>query len=238
MDITLRGIVIIVGNYGSGKTEVSIHLALHGNGAGLRTRIADLDLVNPYFRTREAGEILAREGIDLVLPPAKYLHADLPILDPKVAGMLRQPAELTILDVGGDDVGATVLASLKDHLSDTPAHVLQVVNPFRPFTDTLAGCAKIRKEIEGAARLRINGLIGNANMMEETRTADILEGHRFVEQLARESGLPLHFITAPRHLLSEVDRTRIGCPVLAIDRQLVPPWKRPAGLFARTSRDP
>ena len=88
MELDLRGIVIIVGAYGSGKTEVSINLAVYMHQKGVAVRLADLDLVNPYFRTREARDILAEFGIDLVLPPARYMHADLPILTPAVAGMI------------------------------------------------------------------------------------------------------------------------------------------------------
>ena len=112
MDISLSGIVVIVGNYGSGKTEVSINLAVHCKRKGLDVRIADLDLVNPYFRTREARKALETFGIEVVLPPQEYLQADLPILSPTIAGMIRQPDGLVILDIGGDDAGAMVLAAL------------------------------------------------------------------------------------------------------------------------------
>lgn len=227
MRIDLKGIVVIVGNYGSGKTEVCINLAVCRKRAGIDVRIADLDLVNPYFRTREAKGPLAELGIEVVLPPEQYLQADLPILSPLVAGMLRQPSELTLLDVGGDDVGATVLATLEDAFKDKSLRVLQVVNPLRPFTETLAGCLKIRAEIERASRLIINGLIGNANLIDETTPDHIYHGHDFVQRLAADSGLSLEFITVGRELLPLIDIRRFSCPVLPIERQLVPPWKKP-----------
>ena len=112
-------------------------------------RIADLDLVNPYFRTREARGTLADWASRWCCRRTPYLQADLPVLSPVVAGMIRQPGELTILDAGGDDVGATVLAALADAFAaGASPQVLQVVNPFRPFTDTSAGCLQIRGEIE------------------------------------------------------------------------------------------
>ena len=226
MDIDLEGIVVIVGNYGSGKTEVAINLALARKKAGIDVRVADLDLVNPYFRTREAKVTLARRGIEVVLPPEQYLHADLPILSPAVAGLIRRPSQLTLLDVGGDGVGATVLSALADPLKDRPVCMLQVVNPFRPFTDTVEGCLKIRREIEQASRLTVSGLIGNSNLIDETTPADIYSGYDFVAALSEETGLPLAFVTLPKPLLPEVDTARFGCPVLTIDRQLLPPWKR------------
>lgn len=226
MEFDLEGIVIIVGNYGSGKTEVSINLAVRQKLSGMDVRIADLDLVNPYFRTREAKAALSGFGIETVLPPQEYLKADLTYLSPVVAGMIREPSQLTLLDVGGDGVGATVLASLADSLRTQPVKMLQVVNPFRPSTETQAGCLKIKKEIETTSRLNVAGWIGNSNLMDETVAADIHSGYEFVKELADHSGLPLHFVTAEERLLPDIDLTRFACPVLPIQRQLVPPWRR------------
>ena len=226
MDINLTGIVVVVGNYGSGKTEVSINLAVQRKRAGVDVRIADLDLVNPYFRTREAKGPLSEMGIEVVLPPDQYLQADLPILSPLVAGMIRRPAELTLLDVGGDDVGATVLATLADAFKNRPRRVLQVVNPLRPFTETIEGCLKVREEIEQAAKLAVDGIIGNANLIDETSADDIYDGHEFVKRLSEQSDLALEFITVARKLLPSVDVRRFSCPVLPIERQLVPPWQK------------
>ncbi|MBI9087111.1 MAG: cobalamin biosynthesis protein CbiA [Desulfobacterales bacterium] len=230
MDIDLEGIVAIVGNYGSGKTEVAINLAADRKAAGVGVRIADLDLVNPYFRTREARRQLAELGVEVVLPDAKYLQADLPIVSRSIRGLLGQPAPLTLLDAGGDDVGATVLASLGDALSDRSVQMFQVINPFRPFTDTLAGCEKIRLEIEAASRLAVTGFIGNANLIEDTTLEDIYQGHDFVQALSHEAGLPLIFVTVAADLMPAIDAARLTCPVLGLHRQLVPPWKRAAAL--------
>ena len=232
MEIALTGIVIIVGNYGSGKTEVSINLAANRKRTGVDVSLADLDLVNPYFRTREAREQLSDLGIDVVLPPERYLNADLPILSPVVAGIIRQPSELTILDVGGDDVGATVLSALADSLRGQSYRMLQVVNPFRPFTETIPGCQQIRNEIEIASKLSIDGIIGNANFIDETTAENIDAGYEFVTDYSRESGLPLEFITVSTGLLTEIDSNRFTCPVLPIERQLVPPWEKAAQLGA------
>jgi hypothetical protein len=226
MEINLEGIVVIVGNYGSGKSEVSVNLAVNRKRAGMDVRIADLDLVNPYFRIREAKDQLSKLGIDVVLPPEKYLHADLPILSPVISGMIRQPSQVTLLDVGGDDVGATVLAALADSLRDKSVEMIQVVNPYRPFTETVGGCLKIRDEIEKASKMTINGIVGNANLIDETTVEDIYRGHDFVRELSQKSGLRLAFITAPVELLPELDLDRLSCPVLPIERQLVPPWKK------------
>ena len=228
VDISLEGIVVIVGNYGSGKTEISVNLAAERRLAGLEVSIADLDLVNPYFRAREARKQLAALGIKVILPADRYLQADLPILSPAVAGLLRRPSGLTILDVGGDKVGATVLASLGDAMKGHPFRMLQVINPLRPFTDNLSGCMRMKDEIEQASRMPVSGIIGNANLIDET-TADIIyEGYDFVMEVSHKSGLPLEFITVSVGLEDEIDRERFSCPLLVLHRQLVPPWKKAA----------
>lgn len=230
MEIQLAGIVIIVGNYGSGKTEIAINLAVDRRRAGMQVRVADLDLVNPYFRTREARKALFRLGIDVVLPPEELLQADLPVLSPLVGGLIRRPAELSLIDAGGDPVGVRVLSALADAFAGKPYHMLQVVNPLRPRTDTVAGCLSMRREIESAARLAVTGWIGNANLIDETTAEDIMRGHAFARELAAESGLPLMFITAAPELKARIDRERLSCPVLVIERQLVPPWRKAKNL--------
>jgi hypothetical protein len=230
LEITLSGIVIIVGAYGSGKTEVAINLAAHMHDLNKTVRLADLDLVNPYFRSREARDSLRRLGIDVVLPPAEYMQADLPILTPAVSGMLRHPSDLTLLDVGGDDAGATVLAALGDALRGKAVQLVQVINPNRPYTDSVSGCLKMREAIEARAQMTITGIVGNANLMELTSEQDILAGYEFCKQVAEAAGLPLVFITTPAALLTRLNKKDIHCPVLALKRQLVPPWKRPEPL--------
>jgi hypothetical protein len=225
MPIDFNGIVIIVGNYGSGKTEIAINLAVHEKLNGKDVKLADLDLVNPYFRTREARKQLQAIGIDVVLPPEQYMTADLPILSPRVAALIRQQEHLAILDAGGDDVGATVLAAMAESLNGRPVKMLQVVNPFRPYTDTVEGCLKICREIETASKMKINGIIGNANLIEDTQLSHIHAGYDFVSKISAESGLPLEFITVAEMLRPEIELNSFSCPVLTIKRQLVPPWR-------------
>jgi hypothetical protein len=232
--VEFRGIVIIVGNYGSGKTEVAINLAIDQRQQGRKIRIADLDLVNAYFRTREARRTLTDLGIEVILPPEGLLYADLPVLSPQVSAVIRQPDDLTILDVGGDDVGATVLAALADVISNQKQKVttLQVVNPHRPATDTLERCQAMRNAIEKASKVKVDGWIGNANLIDETTVEQIEQGYAFMQKLAETSKLPLAFFTLSRELWDRVDADAMKCPLLMIQRQLVPPWKKPSALFA------
>jgi hypothetical protein len=228
LDIGLSGIVIIVGNYGSGKTEVAVNLAMHQQRRGTHVRIADLDLVNPYFRTREARITLKAMGIEVVLPPERLMHADLPIVMPQVAGLFRAPGELTILDMGGDDVGTTVLASLANAFKDLERSVqmLQVVNPFRPNTGSVQGCLKMRRVIEDRAHMPVHKWVGNAHLLDETTIEHIYEGEAFMAALSDADGAAVAFVTAPQHLVPRLDLNRLSRPVLPIYRQLVPPWRK------------
>jgi hypothetical protein len=234
----LNGIVIIVGNYGSGKTEVAINLAAVRSQAGDTVHIADLDLVNPYFRTREATGILTNLGVDVVLPPQEYLHADLPILSPIVAGLIKRPGQLTLLDVGGNGVGARVLAALADALAHQDINMLQVINPYRPFTDSFEGCDLIRNEIQEASQLRVTGIIGNPNLIELTTPKDVYNGYAFVSEYAEKSGLPLVMTTVPSFLADRLDINKLDGPLLKIQRQLVPPWRKAEALQGNLHGEP
>ncbi|OQY00503.1 MAG: cobalamin biosynthesis protein CbiA [Desulfobacteraceae bacterium 4572_130] len=230
LDIKLNGIVIITGNYGSGKTETGVNLAFYSKKKGLNVSIADLDLVNPYFRTRQALEILTKANINVILPDKQYMHADLPILTPKVAAIIKKSnyndKSLTILDAGGDDAGVNVIAALNDFLSKKKVNMLQIVNPFRPFTENIKGCIKIKQEIEASSKLKITGLVSNANLIDDTTIDNIYKGYELIEKLSEKTGIKVEFITADVKILSILNLKNFDCPVLPITRKLVPPWKR------------
>jgi energy-coupling factor transporter ATP-binding protein EcfA2 len=225
LKINLNGIVIIVGNYGSGKTEAAVNLAIVRKQAGLDVRLADLDLVNPYFRSREARIALAELGIEIVLPPAEYMNADLPILSPAVAGMLRAPSDLALVDAGGDDAGVMVIAALQDALRQRKVSMVQVINPFRPFTENVKGCIKVKEEIEATSKLRVTGIVSNANLIDDTTPEIIYKGYELIQDLSEKTGLKVEFITAETSLVPELDLKKFDCPVLPIERYLVPPWR-------------
>lgn len=240
MGIRLSGVVIIVGNYGSGKTEVTVNLAFHHQQLGMQVQVADLDLVNPYFRAREARKALEGMGIGVILPPEELMQADLPILMPQVAGLIGGPGELALLDVGGDDVGATVLAALQQAFRrvEGPVTMMQVINPFRPNTESIDGCLRMRQAIEKKACLPVAKWIGNAHMLEETSLEHFRQGHDFMRSLQDASGLGVEFVTAPHELLPLIDIQQSDWPVLPIHRQLVPPWKKAVRFEKRLPRNP
>ncbi|MBN1947904.1 MAG: tyrosine-protein kinase family protein [Bradymonadales bacterium] len=223
----LANVIALIGNFGSGKSEVAVNLALTLAAEGRKVAIADLDVVNPYFRCREAMDLLASHDIELVMPDTRYFSADLPIVVPRIKAIIERPDDCSILDVGGDDVGATVLASLADAFRSVRHDFLQVINLSRPFTDTVEGCLAIGRQIERAARLTITGLVGNTHLMDETTPEHLAEGYAFVQEVSRTTGLPVKFVTVDRSLMASVPVDDWSCPVLPLTRHLLPPWKRP-----------
>jgi hypothetical protein len=220
-------LIMVVGNYGSGKTEVSVNLALHLARAGRRVQIADLDLVNPYFRCREARALMESHGIRVVVPPGAQAFADLPILLPEIRGMLHPPAgTVTLFDVGGDDVGARALATFRTDLAEGEYELWQVVNANRPFTDTVGGCLRMLEEIERASRLKVTALLANAHLIEETTPATVRAGWRLAADVARHAALPLRFVAAMEEIATEL--ADLDAPVLPMRRALLPPWLRPS----------
>ncbi len=227
-------VTLFLGNFGSGKTEVAVNFAMHlatgvregaAGGGGEAVSLVDLDLVNPYFRSREPMAELMAHGVRVILPDAQYMHADLPILAPEVRAALMASTSHVILDVGGDDVGARVVGALNDALPSGSYRALMVLNGNRPQTRDLAGISRIRSEIERAARIEVTGFVSNTHLMGETTAATVLGGYRLARDAAAEAGLPLEFVTAPPDVVEEVAR-EVACEILPLRRALSVPWLR------------
>ena len=221
-------LIAIVGNYGSGKTELSVNLALQLSASGRRVQIADLDLVNPYFRCREARVLMEAHGIRVVVPPGAQMWADLPIILPEIRGMLRPPdGTLSIFDVGGDDAGARALASFRPAIAEGEYELWQVINARRPFTDTVAGCLAMRRAIEDASRWRVTGLLANSHLIDETTVDVVMDGWRLTKAVRAETGLPIRAVAIMSHLAEAADLQVMDAPVLRLHRHMLPPWLQP-----------
>jgi len=230
--------VLLAGDYGSGKTEIAVNLAfrliadraaLASTGVGTDQRpvaIADLDLVNPYFRCREALEPLEQAGIRVVVPPGGQRYADLPILLPAVRGLLQDPQVLSILDVGGDEVGSRVLAALSSSFDPVRHGFWFVLNTRRPFNDTRDGCLKTIRRIEASSTLRVTGIVPNTHLMDETTPEMVLEGVEVAGQVASEMGVAVTFVAVMEQVARAIGQEAIAAPVLTMKRIMVPPWLR------------
>ena len=233
-------VIAIVGGYGSGKTEVAVNLSLQLADAGVRVQIADLDLVNPYFRCREARDLMASRGIRVVVPPGTQVWADLPIVLPEIRGMLRPPdGTVSIFDVGGDDVGAKALASFRTSIADGDYQLWQVVNAKRPFTSSVTGCLEMRRAIEHASRWKVTGLLVNSHLIDATTPATVLEGWHLARAVAAEGDVPIRGVAVMAPLADDAELAAIDVPILRLHRHMRPPWLRPRTLsFASLAGDP
>jgi len=218
-------LLMVVGGYGSGKTEASVNLALDLSRYAVSVQIADLDLVNPYFRCREARALMRRHGIRVVVPPDAQVYADLPIVLPEIRALLNPPrGTVSILDVGGDDVGARVLASFRPDLAEGSYELWQVINARRPFTDTVAGCLRVQQAMEASSRLKTTGLLVNTHLCEETTPEIVLEGWHLAREVSVKRGVPIRAVAVMEHLASSPHFESIDVPILRLRRRMLPPW--------------
>jgi len=221
-------ITAIVGNFGSGKTETALNYALALARAGERVKLVDLDIINPYFRSREAREFAAERGVEVIAPAGDFAYADLPILMREVWGALGASAPdgfKVVLDVGGDDLGARVLGGFANTLRGLSPALWQVVNERRPFTDSLASAKRMHDELRAAARLAITGLVANAHLIHETTPEVVRSGIAFTRALGAAIGVPLMLAAVEQGLLAAHPDEAWDCPVLPIERLMTSPWE-------------
>jgi len=223
-DVLNAPIVILVGHFGSGKSEIAINLSLGFAARRQDVSLVDLDVVKPYFRCRAAREEVEARGIHLVVPGGDRFYADLPIVVPEVKGVLTRSLGANgrvVVDAGGDDTGARALGSLMDAIDPERSEMLFVVNTRRPFAEDQAALVAMLRDIETAARRRVTGLVANTHLIEETTPEVVREGLEAARTLAGSTGIPVRFCA----LLKRMEGTLTGMdvPVLAIERYLLPP---------------
>lgn len=192
--------LVIVGAYGSGKTEFALNLAKELAVKGPLV-LVDLDIVNPYFRSRDATEILEPLGVEMVYN-RQFRDADLPALSARTDTVLAGP-ETVIIDVGGDD-GARVLGRYKHSLMEQKAEIWMVVNCFRPFTADPEGIRATASRIESKSGLKITALVNNSNLGRETIPDHVRQGAAIVDEAARQMGVEVPFHCCRPQLISEL----------------------------------
>lgn len=216
------GVTIFAGRFGSGKTEVAISYAL---SLTQRPFLIDLDIVTPYFRSREAATMLAQRGVDVIAPAAIGQHLDTPAITPEILGAIQQTGRPTVVDVGGDRQGARALGGFSAAIRQRGYTMHFVVNPYRPFTDSVQGLARSIAEIEASARLQVTSLVSNPNLMAQTTAEQIIEGHARIEDFAQSLGLPISFVCIERGWAARFVSNHFPEPLLVLDRFLVQPWE-------------
>ena len=204
-----KRLTLFAGHYGSGKTNIAVNYALMLAKEGKKVCIADLDIVNPYFRTKDSESELEAAGIRLISPQYANSNVDLPALPAESYSLVQDRTAFGVMDIGGDDRGAYALGRYADAIKkENDYRMAFVVNCYRPLTSTVGEAIEIMKEIEEAAGIKFTCIVNNSNIGKETTRETVLASVDFVNELSRETGLPIWMHTAVESLkdsLSELD---------------------------------
>ena len=192
-----KRLTLFAGHYGSGKTTIAVNYALHLAGEGMKVCIADLDIVNPYFRTKDSAKVLADAGVELISPQFANSNVDLPALPAESYRLVQDKSIYGIMDIGGDDRGAYALGRFVPFIkAENDYRMIFVANSFPPLTRTPEEALEVMREIEAACGLAFTDIVNNANLGSETAPEHVLDAVPYMEELSRLSGLPIFVHTA------------------------------------------
>ncbi len=214
-------IKILVGHYGSGKTELALNMARSIRQAGYRTALVDLDIVNPFFRSAEQGAWLDANDIRLLAPTFALTAVDIPALPADILSVFHDESLRVVFDVGGDDAGALALGRYNRYFVESGYELIYVVNIFRPRSGSVTEITDMMRRVSECARLQPTGLINNSNLGNLTDRSTIEEGHALLQAVSRETGLPL---LADSAAVPGVLPLADGTPSFLIDRVTKPEW--------------
>ena len=216
-------ITVIVGHFGSGKTEFSVNMALRLADRHSPVALADLDVVDPYFRSRECAELFSRRQIRLISSANTCMDADLPSMPPEVMVLVDNPDLWGVMDIGGDASGARVLARYRHKLKACGARLFCVVNANRPLTDTPEKAVAYVRSIEAAAGMPIDGLVSNTHLCSQTELVDILNGAEHAAAVSAETGIPVICHVVPNRLAEQAAEHIQS--IFPIDLYMKKPWE-------------
>ena len=200
-----KRVLLLCGHYGSGKTNIAVNLAKAIKREYLTVTLADLDIVNPYFRSKDSAAELEEAGIRLICSNYANSNVDIPALPSDLYALTDDRRMRAIIDVGGDDRGALVLGRLAPSiLEENDYEMLMVINCYRPLTRDAASTVEVMREIELAGGIRFTALINNSNLGVETTGEDVLSSMRYADEVAAMSGLPVVMTTADERLQNEL----------------------------------
>ena len=202
----LKRLTILCGHYGSGKTNVAVNIATELKKTCDTVTVADLDIVNPYFRTKDSESFFAEQGIRLICSAYANSNVDIPALPQEMYAITDDRSMTAVLDIGGDDRGALVLGRLAPKiLAEGDYEMLMVINCYRPLTRDAASTLEVMREIEYAGGIPFTGLVNNSNLGAVTTAEDILASREYAEEVSRLSGLPVVMTSLRQDLYPAVE---------------------------------
>ena len=192
-----KRLTLFAGHYGSGKTNIAVNYALHLAKEGKKVCIADLDIVNPYFRTKDSSKELDAAGVELISPQYANSNVDLPALPAEAYRLVEDKSTYGVMDIGGDDRGAYALGRYTPFIKEENNYrMVYVANCYRPLTRTAEDAMEVMREIEEACSLRFTDIVNNSNLGTETTPETVTDSLDFIEKLSNLSGLPVFLHTA------------------------------------------
>ena len=202
-----KRLTLFAGHYGSGKTNIAVNYALQLAQEGKPVCIADLDIVNPYFRTADSAKELADAGIDLISPKFANSNVDLPALPAEAYRLVEDKRSYAVMDIGGDDRGAYALGRYVPFITkENNYRMIYVANCYRPLTRTAQEALEVMHEIEAACGLKFTDIVNNSHLGNFTEVQTLLDSQDFITQLQALSGLPLFMTTVRADLCDAVSR--------------------------------
>lgn len=200
-------ISILTGNFGSGKTEVAINMALQAAREGKKVVIVDLDIVNPFFRTAEVKPYLEEKGIQVIVPNFATTNMDIPSLPAAIYSVFNMEDTHVFFDVGGDEDGAIGLGQYKRFFDKCDYRMYFVINTRRPFTSNKDDIIELMTLVQERSRLQVTDLINNTNLSYETTPEILLEGQEIIEKVAKQLDLPTTYVSAKKDVAKDLDQT-------------------------------
>ncbi len=211
-----KRLTLFAGHYGSGKTNIAVNYAMLLAKEGKKVCIADLDIVNPYFRTKDSESELTERGISLISSRYANTNVDLPAIPAESYRLVQDKSIFGVVDLGGDDRGAYALGRFTDAIkAEGNYRMAFVINRHRPLTSTVEDTVEIMKEIETACGLRFTCIVNNSNIGTETTAKTVLDSVPFAEEVSRVTGLPIWLYTVEKNIVGEIS----GIPTMPLTLQ-------------------
>lgn len=212
-------LTLFAGHYGSGKTNIALNYARWLKKSNNAVVVADLDIVNPYFRTKDSAAELAADGIELVVSEFANSNVDFPAMPKEIYALVAERDAKVVMDIGGDDRGALALGRYVPEIrAENDYEMLAVINASRPLTSDAAGTVEVLREIEAACGLPFTGLVNNTNLGQETTAGDVLRSLPYAEAVSAAMGLPVRFTCATERICPELKGKIENLMPLAIQR--------------------
>jgi len=222
-------ISVFIGAYGSGKSEIAVNTAIllsenpEFNTYYKKVAIADLDIINPFFRSADAKKILKEKGIQLISSVFANTNAEVPAVPAEVYSVFDNENIRGIFDIGGEDLGSKVVASLKIQLIKVPHAIYYVVNVNRPFTDTCEKIIAMMRQLEDSCKLKIDYIINNTNLLEYSNINELTKANLLLRKVSEKTGVPVAFCTAMEDIVPPdwKNKTPDGENLMLLKRSIV-----------------